>query len=199
MAAKWVRNKIELPEDLSSGQRQAIGKELLTYIRNRTAAGEGKGNKRFPSYSKAYIRSLDFKNAGKRSSRVNLKLSGDMMAALDVISHKKGELLYGFKNGTSENERAEGNVLGSYGGKPNPKKVRDFMGLTNQEIGIIIKLERGGILRKLKRGIIEGIDIATIPPQLLRFLVGEAIFEELVLRGRVGAQKDNGGNPSGNK
>jgi len=200
MAAKWVRNKIDLPDDLTSKERVGVGKELLKYIQKRTAAGEGKGNKKFPGYSKAYVQSLDFKNAGKQASKVNLKLSGDMIAAHKVISHSKGQLIHGFENNTPENDRAEGNILGSYGGDPNPKKARDFMGLTKQEIKIIVDLERGGLFGRLRRGVTEGIKITQIPKNILIFLVGEAIFEELVLTGEIsGTRKNNGGDSGGSK
>ncbi len=73
--------------------------------------------------------SLDFKNSGK-SKHVDLQLSGDMLAALSLLSHKSGEITIGFENGTLENDKAEGNILGTYGQKsPIPGKKRDFLGI----------------------------------------------------------------------
>lgn len=176
MMAKWVHNKIELPDDLSAKDRRAVGKELLEFIRKRTASGRGKGSGTFPKYSKEYTQSLDFRNARKSAGKVNLKLSGDMMAALDVLSHKKGQLIYGFKNKTEENDRAEGNILGSYGGSPNASKVRDFMGLDKNEVNAIVELSKSGILDRLKRGLSVTSQITLLPERVLKSLAFAALF-----------------------
>lgn len=140
MAAKWQKTRIDIPENLSAKDREKFADEALQYIRERTARGEGVGGRKFPGYTKEYIESLDFKNAGKSGSKVNLKLSGDMIAAHDLLSHRKGSVLLGYENGTEENARAEGNRLGTYGQKkPDPKKARDFMGLTPEEVEIVLK------------------------------------------------------------
>lgn len=144
MAAKWARNRIPVPESLSGDDREAFAFAALDFIRARTAAGKGKGGRNFPKYTTEYVQSLDFKNAGKRSSPVNLKLSGDMIAANDLLSHKKGSVLLGYENGTDENARADGNIRGTYGSKsPNSSKARDFLGLSQGEIDLI--LERLGL------------------------------------------------------
>ena len=197
--AKWVKNKIELPDDLDKSERKKVGSEVLDYIRKRTTRGLGKGGKKFPAYSKQYIASLDFRNAAKKSSKVNLKLSGDMMAALDVLSHKKGQLLYGFENKTPENDRAEGNVLGSYGGNPNSSKARDFMGLTKGEIDTIVELSKEGIFDRIKRGLSITQQITLLPERTLKFLAAHALLEQIVL-GEVGDErKKDSGNSNSNK
>lgn len=140
MAAKQVTETLKIPSDLTLDQIAKLEKEVLRFIRKRTSEGKGKGGKTFPSYTEEYKRSLDFKNAEKSASKVNLKLSGDMIAALDILPSKKSEIKYGFEKGTPENDRAEGNVIGSYGQKKaNPSKARNFMGMTNAELALLVK------------------------------------------------------------
>lgn len=160
--AKWQKVTIPIPKDLKPAQRKVIGAELLKFIRNRTEGGKGKGGTSFPAYSKAYQQSLDFKNAGK-SSKVNLKLSGDMMAAMKIISTKPGQILYGFQNKTEENDRAEGNILGSYGGNPNAAKIRDFLHLTSEEIKDVLELKPSGGLEKLAKKLFDAGLLAITP------------------------------------
>ena len=137
----WQRARIPCPEDLTPSQREAYANELIDIIRNRSESGygvkptgEGDWRKyRFPGYSKSYTESLDFKIAGKSAGRVDLSLSGDMLAALDVLSTSPGSVMIGYENGTEENDRAEGNQKGSYGGSPNERKARAFLGATKAE------------------------------------------------------------------
>jgi len=85
------------------------------------------------------VASLDFKAAGKSRS-VDLTLSGDMLAAIELLGHKKGQITVGYENGTDENARAEGNQLGTYGQKsPNPKKARAFLGIAKEDLEKILR------------------------------------------------------------
>jgi hypothetical protein len=138
----WQRVKIEIPDNLGPKDRESLGFAILEHIRERTQSGTGlnsAGNrlKDFPAYSKGYMKSLDFKIAGK-SSKVDLTLSGDMLDAMDLLKHKKGELTIGFENGSVDNAKAEGNILGSYGGSPNARKARNFLGVTRSELKAIV-------------------------------------------------------------
>lgn len=133
---------IEIPEDLTPREREDLAFAILDHIRERTADGVGLNSsgtrlKDFPKYSESYKKSLDFKIAGKGST-VNLKLSGDMLDAMDLLRHKKGEITIGFERGTDENGKAEGNILGSYGGSPNSAKARNFLGVTRKELKAIV-------------------------------------------------------------
>lgn len=133
---------LEIPDDLKPKEREDLAFAILEHIRERTASGTGLNSagtrlKDFPKYSKSYIKSLDFRIAGKGST-VNLTLSGDMLDAMDLLKHKKGELTIGFERGSEENARAEGNILGSYGGAPNAAKARNFLGVTRSELKMIV-------------------------------------------------------------
>ncbi|HEV8043814.1 MAG TPA: hypothetical protein VGP38_01455, partial [Rubrobacter sp.] len=136
--------RIEIPDHFKPADREAIAKDIVEFIRERSEDGvgvrrRGSGfvNAQFPAYSTSYKESLDFKIAGK-SSHVDLTLSGDMLIALDVLSHKRGSVVVGYAAGSEENARAEGNILGSYGGSPNPRKARNFLGITDADLRSII-------------------------------------------------------------
>lgn len=147
-----AQQKIELdiPDDLKPRQRLELADLIIEHIVDRTDRGLDKNGRKFPPYSRTrkdskgniiegYIDSLDFKNAGKSPNRVNLQLTGDMLAALDILNHKKGKLVIGYEKGTEENDKAEGNILGSYGGEPNKKKARDFLGLQKEKLRELIR------------------------------------------------------------
>lgn len=136
--AKWQKIRIEIPHDLGPAAREAIGIALRNRMQERAESGNGMNgdgtrSKRFPGYTPEYEKF-------KGQSNVDLILDGDMMAALNLISHKPGSVLIGFENGTKENAKAEGNIIGSYG-KPSgdPSKARNFLGLPKSEINQIVK------------------------------------------------------------
>lgn len=134
MGAKWRRIRIDVPDWLSPSDREQLADDIIETIRRRTDSGRDKDGNKFPGYSKSYVKSLDFKIAGKSKGDVNLQLSGDMMASLELLSHRRGSIMIGFENGTPENDRADGNITGSYGGSPNPRKARDFLGIESDEL-----------------------------------------------------------------
>lgn len=137
MGSKWQRTSIEIPEWLGPEDRAEVADLIIEAIKRRTEKGVDKNGKKFPGYSKSYMESLDFKIAGKGKG-VDLQLSGDMLASLSLLSHTKGRILIGYENGTPENDRADGNITGSYGGSPNPRKARDFLGLPDGELAKIL-------------------------------------------------------------
>jgi hypothetical protein len=141
MGAKWQRVKIPIDKRYKPNERRAIAREIVEKIRQRTQdRNVDKNGRPFPKYSKDYVESLDFKIAGKSRGDIDLTLSGDMLTALDLLSHKSGELMVGYENGTEENAKADGNIRGTYGSKrPNPKKKRDFLGIMKKELNEILK------------------------------------------------------------
>lgn len=130
--------EIPIPDDLKPAQRAELADLIIEHIVDRTQRGLDKDGKRFPGYSKSYIKSLDFQNAGKSKSKVDLTLSGDMLAALTLLSEKKGVLKIGYERGAQENGRVEGNILGSYGGSPNRSKSRNFLGIQPSKLKELI-------------------------------------------------------------
>ena len=125
---------------LTQDQREEVADLIVERIVNRTVKeGRDRYGDKFPKYSDSYKESLDFKIAGKSKSKVDLQLSGDMLAALKVLDVTSRSVLIGYDKGAEENGRVEGNRLGSYGGKPNSDKARDFLGLTDDELRKIVK------------------------------------------------------------
>lgn len=113
---------------------------IVEKIVDRTLKGKDKDGQRFPGYSKSYKESLDFKNAGKSASNINLELSGDMLAALEVLKEGKTYIEVGFEDGTDENARADGNIRGTYGKQRGDKsKARDFLGISETELNRLIR------------------------------------------------------------
>lgn len=127
----WQKTRISIDSDLDPSERTELAEEIIEFIRDRSQRGIGtKG--RFPKYSKAY-------RLKKGQSNVDLTLSSEMLESIELLSHQKGSLLIGFKNGTSVNAKAEGNQIGSYGRSPNPAKARPFLGLSEGELDLIME------------------------------------------------------------
>lgn len=131
---------VRIPDEFDFETRAAIGSDIVELIQRRTAQGKDKNNKNFPGYSEDYTESFDFKLAGKSKGDVNLSLSGEMMNALTLLENTTGSLTIGIPTGdTFNNDKAEGNIKGSYGGSPNPKKARDFMGISQSDLDTILQ------------------------------------------------------------
>jgi hypothetical protein len=144
MAAKWQKFRVSVPSTLSTSERVAVSREVIEFVQTRSENGFDKNDNKFVAYSKEYIKSLDFKVAGKSPGEVNLTLSGEMLIALDLLSHKRGSLLIGYENGSDENARADGNVRGTYGkSSGNKRKARDFMGIDQDTIDKIVNKVTG--------------------------------------------------------
>lgn len=138
MSAKWQRVKVTIPPEYGPTERQAIATEVVDFIVKRSKDGLDKDNKPFKGYSESYKKSLDFKIAGKSSGDVNLTLSGDMLGALDILNHKKGELIIGYENGSEENGKADGNIRGTYGNSKSVGPKRDFLGIAKKDLKLIL-------------------------------------------------------------
>lgn len=130
--------EVKIPKTLSEATAAQVAEDLIDFIIERTKEGKGKDGKKFPKYSKAYMESLDFKIAGK-SGLVDLTLSGEMLDSMEVVSVAKGKVVIGYKSDNPMVGRAEGNILGSYGGNPDSKKARDFLSLSAKEIDNVLK------------------------------------------------------------
>jgi hypothetical protein len=141
MATKWQKIKIDLSGyGLSPDQKDEVADLIIERIVNRTDQGKDKDGRKFAGYSKSYKESLDFKVAGK-TNKVDLQLSGDMLAALSVLDQTSRSVVIGFERGSEENAKADGNIRGTYGKPtPDPKKARDFLGITDRELSKIINL-----------------------------------------------------------
>ena len=134
MAAKWRRINVDIPPDLKPSEREALGDAIIDFIVERTVSGQNKRNRDFPNYTAEYA---DRKGVGVGD--VDLVDSFDMLADIELLSHRRGKLLIGFENGTLSNAKADGNITGSYGRSPNKRKARDFLGIFKKDVKQLAK------------------------------------------------------------
>lgn len=133
-----IQTTINLPTSFNAQQRELAGRKILLRIKERTRSGLSAKGKAFPGYTKEYKQSLDFKLAGK-SNTPNLTQTGDMLAELSVISHSQGKITIGYTLDHPDAGKVEGNTIGTFGqSTPNSSKARDFIGLPQSEIDLII-------------------------------------------------------------
>ena len=142
MAAKHQFRDVRLNPAYTQAEREAIARELVKYIKDRSAEGKGPGGKPWSGkagdYSKSYEESIEYRIA-RKDGTVNQKLSGDMLDSIDILDSSDGRIRYGYEQGTQENDKADGNIRGTYGqSRPIPGKARDFLTLTKSEIQSIL-------------------------------------------------------------
>ena len=151
MATKIQRVRFNIPKSISSEDRPEFIDQVVEKMRSNAESGKGRkfdnkstrdglidAYKKFPKYSKEYIASLDFKNAGKSPSKVDLTLSGDMIQSLDVVRETANTVEIGFPS--DQDGKADGNIRGTYGtSKPDAKKARNFLGLTTSDYNKIVR------------------------------------------------------------
>lgn len=138
MSTKWQKIDITIPKGYSSLEKQAIGVEIVRFIQRRTADGLDKNGNEFAGYSDSYIKSLNFKIAGKSKGDVNLTLSGDMLGALDVLDVNKNKIRVGYEDGSNENAIADGNIRGTYGNTKSVGPKRNFLGISKADLAEIL-------------------------------------------------------------
>jgi len=128
--------QIKISRKYNEQERMAIAADVIEYIRDRSA--KGLGPDRVPwqgQYSPGYVKSLDFKIAGKNKGLINQRLSGDMLTELSLLESDKGKIIIGYDKGSPQHGKAEGNIIGSYG-KPSGRKslARPFIKVTSDEM-----------------------------------------------------------------
>ena len=134
-----VKIDIPLPEGIAKADREAIADEIIEHIRERTEGGVDKYGKKFQGYSDEYIKSLDFRAASKSAKKVNLTLSGDMLISLMLLKEQREKLTIGFRERDIENDKALGNIKGTYGADHPITKPRDFMGIDTRALAKIVR------------------------------------------------------------
>lgn len=130
---------IRIPKGYKPEARKAIAEDIIDFIINRSLKGKDVNQENFAPYSKEYIKSKDFKLAGK-GKKPNLRLSFDMLNSLDLRSHEAGNLRIGIDaNDKTNQDKAEGNETGSYGkSSGSRKKARKFIGIKREDLNEIL-------------------------------------------------------------
>ncbi len=139
----YSKTIISLGDSYTSTERKAIADDFIEYIRERTEKGHGVDDKRWKGsaanvYSDTYKDSFEFKSKS-RKKLVSLILSGDMLSSIEKLPSGASEIAIGLTKSDPDYKKAEGNIRGSYGGKPNPAKERNFMELSKDEIAKILR------------------------------------------------------------
>jgi hypothetical protein len=131
---------VSIPKGFSESELETIGEDVIDFIRERTADGKSWRNRAFAGYSDSYVKSLNFKIAGKSKNDVNLTQSGDMLGALEVLEIQDGRIKIGIDAGKFPQEagKAEGNILGTYGQAKQVGPKRDFLGITKGDLARIV-------------------------------------------------------------
>lgn len=106
--------------------KSQLGFNVIEKIRIRTLKSIDRNNKKFPAYSSRYKASDDFRIYGK-SSKVNLRLSGEMLASMKVGKSQKFTLKIIMAD-KENNDKAHGHITGNIA-KVKSKAKRDFLGL----------------------------------------------------------------------
>jgi len=140
---------VDLSEDESL--KQAIGQVMIDQMLSRIDDGRGIGGVRLKSpYSKLYSESLEFKAAGKSKNKVNMKLTGDMLASIDIVSTDGNKIVIGI--GEDEVEKAFNHQTGDTVVK------RPFFGFTKDEVSSIV----GKFKTKVKKAVSVGEDATSL-------------------------------------
>jgi hypothetical protein len=119
--------------DLSAdpGLANDIGGAIVDYIVKRAGDNKGIGGKALPApYSEEYASSPEFKQFGKSKNKVNMRLTGDMLNAVDVLGFDGSVLTVGIEN--DQAPKAHGHMTGKDGQVPAMK--REWFGLTKPEL-----------------------------------------------------------------
>lgn len=123
-------------KELPRNYLERVGRELVRVIENRTKAGKDKNGAPFAPYSDSYKESDDFMLANKSKNNVNLKLSGEMLANLNILSASEGTIIIGFRD-EEQRAKAHGHQTGANGTGKLP--VRDFLGISEDELAEVLR------------------------------------------------------------
>jgi hypothetical protein len=138
MVADWQKIEIDIPKDISEREKLSLGEDIIEYMRKRTESGKDNSGGSFPKYSKEYMKSLDFRIAGK-SSRVNLKQTGDMLSDIEVLDIKNDKIVIGFERGSISNDKADGHITGWQGRSDTKRPFLGFVGGEKEKLKSIIR------------------------------------------------------------
>ena len=120
----------------TEAEKQSIGQALIDRIIERTESGKGLSGKNLKSpYSKEYADSLEFKAFGKSRGKVNMTLTGDMLASIDILRSTRDTITIGI-----EGDQAA-KAFNHQTGDTVPK--RRFFGVTQKDIRTAVSNNEG--------------------------------------------------------
>lgn len=105
-----------------------IGQAIIDFMDERSMQGKGYNGQNLKApYSDAYADSLNFKAAGKSKNQVTMRLSGDMMASIDILKVDGSKLVIGIDD-PDQAPKAYNHQTGD----TVPK--REFFGVSTEEL-----------------------------------------------------------------
>lgn len=145
MPNKETKLSIETPDDFDANMRADLANRVIEFIQDRSKKGynvagndwAGKAGK----YTKAYAKKKGVPEGGP----VDLALSHDMIDAITYFSSMGAddEIVVGYKKGTKQERKAEGNILGTYGqSSPIRGKARPFLDILKKDLDKLIRKVR---------------------------------------------------------
>lgn len=108
--------------------KESLAQAIIDYIVERTQSGKAYGGGKLKSpYSPEYVKSREFKAAGKSAGEVDLELTGDMLASIGVLSTSGNKIKIGITD--------ELQVLKAYNHQTGDTvPARPFFGVTKTDL-----------------------------------------------------------------
>jgi hypothetical protein len=140
-----MRNKTEtkitlqIPDYIRGGDKQDLANDIINFIYERTVSGKNVFGR--PWSGKAGKYTNQYKKVSGKSEPVDMELSGKMLSKMIYFPSrsKKGEVTIGFRSGTKDEKKAEGNIQGTYGQpSPIPGKARPFLDILKKDLNNIV-------------------------------------------------------------
>ena len=114
--------------------KNAIAQEAIDLIKNRVEEDNtGNSGRALAGYEESYFESEIFAAFNKSKGDVNMTLTGEMMASIDVTDTSENGITIGF-NDDFNNAKAHGHMTGMEG----KGKVRPFFGVNKGELESIV-------------------------------------------------------------
>ena len=165
--------------------KRTYGLKVKERIEKNTLDSKDRFGKNFPAYSSAYKESDIFKIFGK-TSKVNMKLSGEMLASMRQIPGARQTVTLDFIS-KENNDKAHGHINGANVGRGvrGPHlKVRNFFGLPKDEEEELLKetIEdqgSGRLVSLLSEAIAELLIPVNLPGQEVAVTTQSSLIEEL--------------------
>jgi hypothetical protein len=124
-----VKQVIDLENDFDEATALAIGQEFIDIIKERTDNNKSVHGTNLKAYDEDYVKSEEFRAFNKSKSDVNMELTGEMLASMDVLETDGRTVTIGFTT-DEDNAKAHGHMTG-FNGKSDAK--REFFGINNSE------------------------------------------------------------------
>jgi len=162
---------IPFPESIRKKEQQnQIADAIITHIVGRTMAGLDKEDKKFVKYTKKYS---DLKGVSR--NEVDLLLSGEMLSELKILNVTRNGAEIGYKGSKGLIGKVEGNLIGSYGKSPDPEKARDFLGIKDDDVDVIVSAYQDELEDDENK--LSDDDLDKIARQAAREILGDIDFD----------------------